>query len=378
MGATFKCQFCGRENEISEALVHQAEEKVRAEEIVKHQAELEKVRLEAESRASVRLKADFDLTFKQLQQSAAEEKERNATLQNQILAVTKELREAHRQKDELHLQMEKQLAVEEEKIRAEALKKSQEENELKFKEYEKKLADTQKALAEAERKSRQGSQQTQGEVLELELEELLKKNFPEDQVREVKKGQRGADVVQEVIDKRGKPCGLILWESKNAQWSQRWLAKLREDQRQAKAHLAVLLMSQPPEELKTFTYQDGVWLSARSLAVPLATSLRYALIRLQYEKTANVGKNEKAEVLFQYITSLEFKQRIEAIVEAFGNLQEEIEKEKRYFNVKWAREEKQLRQVLDHTHGMYGDLQGVVGKSLPEIKTLQLEPENEK
>ena len=163
-----------------------------------------------------------------------------------------------------------------------------------------------------------------------------------------------------------------LWESKNAEWSNGWISKLKEDQRQAKADLAVLVSVKLPEGVESFAYRDGVWIVSWKHFIPLSWSLRYNLVSLHNERQSSEGKDEKMKILYQYLTGTEFRNRVEGIVDAFTNLQEELEKEKRYFNVKWARQEKEIRKVVDHTHGMYGDLQAVIGKSLPEIKTLEL------
>jgi hypothetical protein len=373
MNNTIKCKHCGKEIEISEALQHKIEEQVLAIQKEKHQQELAKVKRQAEQEAVQKLQKDFETKIQNLEKEKEEEKERSKKFLKELSTLNEEMRKLRRRDEERELEMVKRLSEEEGVIRQEAKKKAFEEHELKDREREKQLADVRKANEELKRKLEQGSQQTQGEALELELEEVLKKAFPADKITEVKKGQRGADVIQEVLDKKGKSCGAILWESKNAKWSSGWITKLKEDQRWAKAHLAVLLVSNPPEGLRAFTYKSGIWITTRKMIIPLAQALRFDLIRLNYERLSNVGKNEKMEILYQYITSMEFKHRIEAIVEAFGGLQEEMEREKRYFQTKWARQDKQLRKIIDHTQGMYGDLEATVGKSLPGIKTLQID-----
>lgn len=361
MKNTIKCPYCHKNIEISEALKHKIEEQVVATLEAEHKADIEEVKKKTGEEVS-----------KKIGKELVDEKERNEKLLKQLEELTDELRKLRRKDEERALEMKKTLLEEEEKIRREAREKAGEEHELKDKEKDKKLADTLKQLEDLKKKMQQGSQQTQGEVLELEIEEILKKEFPADTIEEIKKGQRGADIFQRVIDKRGRSCGTILWESKNAQWSNSWIGKLKEDQRQAKADLAVLVVTDPPNDLDTFEYKHGVWIVVRKMIVPLALALRFDLVRINFEKLANVGKNEKTEILYRYITSTEFKHRIDAIVEAFGELQNEMEREKRWFQTKWARQEKQLRKVIDHTHGMHGDLQGVIGKSLPDIKTLKL------
>lgn len=338
-----------------------------------HEQELEETKKQIAEKAKIEAQERVTKELKDREDQIAQLKKRAEEAEEEELKVRKEKRELEESKRKFELEKQRQLDEERNKIRDQALKEAQENHELKDKEKDKMIDDLKKSLADAQRKALQGSQQTQGEVLELEIEDILTKEFPTDSIEKVKKGQRGADVLQRVIDKKGKDCGTILWESKNAQWSNQWIGKLKDDQRAAKAYLVVLVVTDPPEKLEAFAFRDGVWIVVRKMIVPLALALRFDLVRLNYEKLSNVGKNEKMEVLYQYITSMEFAHRIEAIIEAFGGFQAEMEREKRWFQSKWARQEKQLRKVMDHTHGMYGDLQGVVGKSLPDIKTLQLE-----
>ena len=175
-----------------------------------------------------------------------------------------------------------------------------------------------------------------------------------------------------MVDKLNRKCGSILWESKNAKWSDGWIEKLKEDQRQAKADLAVLVSVNLPEGINTFNFVKGVWICSWTSFIPLALALRFNLINIYFEKQNAVNVDEKMKVLYEYLTGNEFKLRVEGIVESFSVLQDDIEREKRWFSSKWARQEKEIRKVIDHTHGMYGDLQGVTGRALPEIKSLEL------
>ncbi|KKR73677.1 MAG: hypothetical protein UU16_C0016G0020 [Candidatus Woesebacteria bacterium GW2011_GWA2_40_7] len=350
MKNTIKCPHCGKEFEATEALKHEIEEQVSQTLLSKHKEELEEVKRKSEE----------------------ETKERVEKLTNQISELLDEIKKLREKDEEREIQMKKRLMDEEERIKVEVRQKADEEHKLKDLEKENKLQQALDQIESLKTKIQQGSQQTQGETLELELETKLREEFPTDKILEVKKGQRGADVEQEVVDKLGRSCGKILWESKNAEWSNGWISKLKEDQRQAKADLAVLVTVNLPEGVDSFAYRDGVWIVSWKHFIPLSWSLRFNLVSLFHERTSSEGKDEKMKILYQYLTGTEFKNRVEGIVDAFSNLQEELEKEKRYFNVKWARQEKEIRKVIDHTHGMYGDLQGVIGKSLPEIKSLEL------
>lgn len=344
MANTIKCKNCGTVIDVGEQLAHDIKESVVLEERKKAQNEVDEVR------------------------------RKFTTDMSKLLDEIKTLREKDEMRD---IEMKKKLLESEETIRNEARRKAEEEHQLKDVEKEKLINDLKKSLEDAQKKATQGSQQTQGETLELTLETKLKAEFPNDEIEEVKKGIRGADLTQTVIDKLNRKCGSILWESKNAKWSDGWIEKLKEDQRQAKADLAVLVSVNLPEGINTFNFIRGVWVCSWTSFVPLALALRFNLINIYFEKQNAVGVDEKMKVLYEYLTGNEFKHRVEGIVEAFGTLQEDIEREKRWFSSKWARQEKEIRKVIDHTHGMYGDLQGVTGRALPEIKSLEIGDGNE-
>lgn len=372
---TITCKKCGSEIEISEALTHQIEEQVLASINVKHKEELAAARKEAEELVNKKVEEQFAMKMKALSKENEEEKERNKKLTGQLDELLEQMRELKRKDGDREIEMKKKLMEEEEKIRQNAVKQTTEEFRLKDMEKDKKLTDALKQIEELKTKMQQGSQQTQGEVLELELEKVLKREFPTDNLIEVKKGERGADIIHEIVDKLGRKCGTILWETKNAKWAAEWISKLKEDQRNKRADLAVLVTINKPENLDSFTYKDGVWLTTWEAVVPLAFALRFNIISVYHEKSSSEGRKEKMDIMYQYLMGVEFRHRVEAIVEGFSNMQQELEREKRWFSAKWSRQEKEIRKVLDNTHGMYGDLQGIIGRSLPDIKTLEL-PDN--
>jgi hypothetical protein len=196
--------------------------------------------------------------------------------------------------------------------------------------------------------------------------------FIHDAIEPVPKGIRGADVIQKVRNAAGKDCGQIIWEVKNTKnWSEGWIQKLKEDQREIHADVAIIISKALPDDVKAFAPRDGVWVCSMNLAIPLARIIRDKLEAIAREKGLAVGKNDKMEILYQYLTGVQFKQRIEAIVKAFSILGGDIEKEKRYFAKKWATQEKQIEMVMAQTIGVYGDIDGMV--SLPKIPTLELE-----
>jgi hypothetical protein len=369
---TIKCPKCGAEVEITEALKRQLEEQIISSLETKHKADIEEIKKQVAAEAGKEALEKYEFRLATLQKEKDGEAERSKKLTYQIDGLLEEIRKLREKDEDREIEMKKKLLEEEARIGEQVRKKAEQEHQLKDLEKDKIISDLKKALEEAQRKASQGSQQTQGETLEIEVESRLKAEFPADKISEIKKGQRGADILQEVVDKLGRSCGAILWESKNAQWANEWIVKLREDQRQAKANLAVLVTANLPEGIESFAYREGIWVASWKHFIPHSWVLRFYLVSLYRERQVNEGRDEKMKILYQYLTGTEFKLRVEGIVEAFSNLQEELEKEKRYFSIKWARQEKEIRKVIDQTHGMYGDLQGVIGKSLPEIKMLEL------
>lgn len=372
---TIICPKCHTEIPVEDALSHVAEERAEKKYAAKYEVDTQKLKEVAETEARSKVRGEFDLALKKFEDESKEEKSRNKQFQDQILELSKQLRETKRNADDQKMEMQKKLAEEENMIRQEAIKKAEEEHRYKDLEHEKKLQDALKSNEELKRKLEQGSQQTQGEVLELELEALLRSEFPSDEITEVAKGVRGADITQQVIDTYGRKCGIILWESKNAKWSNDWIAKLKEDQQRAKAQTAVLVSLSLPEGMNNFTFnkEKKIWITNRASVVGLAWAIRINIGQLYSAKIAGVGKSEKMEVLYNYLTGPEFVHRVEAIVGAFNNLKTDLDKEKKWFTSKWARQEKEIEKIIGNTQGMYGDLQGVTDRSLPEIKALELE-----
>ena len=188
------------------------------------------------------------------------------------------------------------------------------------------------------------------------------------------KGEYGGDVLQRVVSAGGQACGTILWESKRTKnWSDGWLVKLREDQRTAKAEIAVIVSQVLPKGVETFDLVDGVWVTHPRAALPVAIILRQTLLEVALARQASEGQQTKTEMVYQYLTGPRFRHRVEAIVEAFSTMQEDLDKERKAIMKQWAKREEQIERVMEATVGMYGDLQGIAGKSLQEIEGLELQ-----
>ena len=222
-------------------------------------------------------------------------------------------------------------------------------------------------------KAEQGSQRSQGEALELELEELLRNRFPMDHIEPVAKGEMGADVVQQVNGAIGQGAGIILWESKRTKaWSDGWLAKLRDDQRRCNADIALIISSTLPKHVEHFDLIDGVWVAHPKYALPVAVALRQTLIEVTSSRLVQQGQQTKMEQVYHYLTGTKFRQRVDAVVEKFNDMREDLDKERKFMSRLWTKRETQILAVIESTVGMVGDLQAIAGKAMPEIPSLDV------
>jgi hypothetical protein len=323
--------------------------------------------------ATKKARASLSLEFQDMQAQLTETKDKLTQAQQSELELRKKQRELEEQKRELEVTVQRRMDEEREKIRETAKRETIQERDLKDAEKDKVIGDLNKQIEELRRKSEQASQQLQGEVLELELEGLLRQQFPFDEITPVPKGIHGGDVLQTVRDNAGTACGTILWESKRTKsWSDSWLPKLRDDQRAAKAQIAIVISIELPKDVTTFRFVDGVWVSSRACSLSLASALRAGLLEVAAAKRAAEGRHDKMEFLYGYLSGQEFRHRVEGIVEAFTTLREDLETEKRAIQKSWAKREKQLERAVVCTSGMYGDLHGIIGKSLPQIELLEM------
>lgn len=283
-------------------------------------------------------------------------------------------RELEDQKRELDLTIERRVSEGLGAAREVARREAEDALKLKVAEKDQTIASMQSKIEELKRRAEQGSQQLQGEVQELELEAMLRTKFPFDLIEPVPKGEFGGDALQRVNSASGQPCGSLLWEFKRTRhWSDGWLSKLREDQRAARADVAVLVSQALPRGLETFDVIDGVWVCAPRAALPVATVLRHSLQQVALARAAGEGLHTKTELVYQYLTGPRFRQRVEAIVEAFSSMREDLDRERKAIHKQWAKREAQIERVMGATVGMVGDLQGIAGKSIQEIEGLSFE-----
>ncbi len=319
-----------------------------------------------------------DIAMAQQEKSATEAalKDRDAKLaeaRKHELELRQDRQRLQEEKEQFELEKQRAIDAERAKIRESAQKDADEHARLKIAEKDKTITDLQTKLQDALRKAEQGSQQLQGEIQELELEAILREKFPRDTIEPVAKGEHGGDVLHRVFGPSGQPCGTILWESKRTKnWSDSWLAKVREDMRAAGAEVAIVASHVLPKDTDTFGLIDGVWVTSFKCAIPVAVALRHTLIEIAATRTAGEGQQTKMEMVYQYLTGPRFRHRVQAIVEKFTDMHEDLDRERKTMTRLWAKREEQIRGVIESTAGMYGDLQGIAGKTLQEIEGLDL------
>lgn len=383
----FQKKLAARDAEFAnkaDELARQHDELVKARESVDEQI---KQRLQAErsqvvateaKRAREQMASEFEAVKQQLAESERLLETRNVKLaeaqqaQAETLRKQRELDERTR---ELEITIEKRVQASQAELVAKARQDAADELKSQVSQKDTQIESLGRTVEELKRKLDQGSQQTQGEAFELELENLLRGTFPLDLIEPVAKGETGGDIVHTVNAQSGAPSGVILWELKNTKnWSDTWLPKLRDNKRAVKADVALIISSALPKGVETFDLVDGVYVAHPRCAVPVALTLRQGLLELANARTAQLGQQSKAEQVYQYLTGSRFKQRVEAIVERFRDMREDIDKERRFMMKAWAKREAQVCAMVDSTVGMVGDLHGIMGQAMPEIAAIDDPP----
>lgn len=340
-------------------------EKVSAEVKNRESELLEKARAEAEKENS---------TAKHAMQNELNQKTEQIKELRTIEAENEKLkREKNEQEATITATKEKEfnakLAAAEERIS----KNADEKHEMKHRENEKQNEDLRKLIEEMKRKQEQGSVQLQGEVQELAIEEWLRAQFPHDEIKAIKSGERGADCLQIVNTEYRRNCGTIYYESKRTKsFSAEWISKLKDDMRDREANVGVLVTEAMPPDMERADVRDGVWICSFSEFKILCVALRSHITQLSDAIGIQENKGEKTAMLYDYLTGGEFVSRFEAIVENFRDEQEELEKEKRATITRWNRREKRLKKVLINAASMYGSIQGIAGNAIQSVPLLEL------
>lgn len=389
--ATIKCPKCGETIEISQAMSHDIEKELKK----KYDKEIEAVKQNSERKLKLKdnefetklnkekkvleakIKKETEntqrLEINDIKEQLEEKTSQLKTAEQKELELRKQQRKLEDDKKSFELKMNRRLDTERQQIAEKSTKEAEENHRLKNAEKDKQLSDMRKQIEDLKRKAEQASQKTQGEVLELELEQTLKDEFQFDDIDPISSGVRGADIVQTVKTQSGRICGKILWETKRTRiWSEAWIEKMKGDQRKEKADLAIIVSEALPKGFHHFRQIQGVWITDIPSALSLALALRVVLVQVAKTKEIQTGKEEKKEIVYNYLTGPEFRNRIQAIMEAFVGMKKDLDSEKRVIEKQWAKRDKQIEKVVLNIAGMHGDLEGIAGTSLPAIKMLEL------
>ncbi|MCI5969049.1 DUF2130 domain-containing protein [Helicobacter sp.] len=312
----------------------------------------------------------LNITQKELQEKSNQVKELNATK----IEIERLKREKSEMESKIKAQAQEQLTLQMQAFKEKTQQEMESQHLLRLKEKDKQLEDLQKQLQGAQRKATLGSQQLQGEVQELAIEEYLQAQFPFDSITEIKKGQSGGDCVQIVHTREMQNCGILYYESKRTKHFQReWIEKLKNDMRANGADIGVLVTETLPKEWERMGLLDGVWVCRFEEFKALALVLRESVIKVFLAKKTTENKQDKMQMLYGYLTSSEFKLQIEAIVEGFTQMQADLEKEKNAMQKLWKQREKQIQKVLESSINLYGALKGIAGNAISNIKALELD-----
>jgi hypothetical protein len=311
--------------------------------------------------------------LKHLQATLKQREEKLAEAQKQQAEFLAKQRALEDEKREMQLTIQKGIDAGLESVRAKSTAEAEEKLRLQVSERDEKIAGMARQIDELRRKAEQGSQQLQGEVLELDFERELASFFPIDVIEPVAKGELGADLLQRVYTQQGQLAGTIIWEAKRTKrWSDDWLAKLRDDQRSAHADVAVLSSVALPKGVETFDLVDGIYVVHPRAAMPLATMLRQSILEIARIRVSQQGQATKVEQMYGYLTGSVFKHRIEALIESYSAIRSGFDAEKRALQQQWKKREKQLDMMLEATTSMFGEMQAIAGKDLAALPGFEL------
>lgn len=407
------CPKCGEEINVNDVLHHQVEEQLKkqyndeltkekekyeskASELSKEQEKLNEEKRQQDKQIADKVNAGLkqkEIELKEKYKTEASEEQSDAMnllrkeLEEksgkikELNKATAELEKVKREKKELadsiKAETEKEFSQKLDAEKKRIQKEEQDKNELKKKELEKKLEDQKRLTEEMKRKQEQGSMQIQGEVQELVIEEWLSNQFPLDTVEEIKKGERGGDCVQTVNTRTYQNCGTIYYESKRTKaFQQNWIEKFKADMLEKKTDIGVLVTEAMPLGMERFGLKDGIWICSFEEFKGLCTVLRESIIKISATITTRDNKGNKMGMLYDFLTSNEFRLQIETIVEGFSQMQTDLITEKRAMTKIWSKREKQIEKVISNTVGMYGSIKGIAGNAIQSIQLLEL-PSND-
>jgi len=381
MTTEIKCPNCGTEFELNESLKNEVEKELRGKMMdwqKKKEDEFEKQRTALINDTLRKATDDTVVKIKALEEESRIKTQQLQTLQKKELDLLRDKNALEEKQKNMEVEIEKRFLEKRKEIEESAIKKEQEIFDLKTKEYKLQMEQQQKLIEELKRKSEQGSMQLQGESQELLLEEILQSYFPFDIIEEVEKGVEGADCIQVIRNNSDTICGKIIYESKRTKaWSNGWIDKLKADMRNSGSDVAILVTQVFPKDMEKFGEKDGVWICTFNEVSSVAQLLRNGIIKIYEAQKSQENKGDKMQLLYNYLTGIEFRGQMESIVEGFMAMKQSIMKERIQMEKLWKEREKQLEKVLLSTSGLYGSVKGIAGAGVSNIPLLDGSDENE-
>ena len=381
MTTEIKCPNCGTEFELNESLKNEVEKELRGKMMdwqKKKEDEYEKQKTALINDTLRKATDDTLVKIKALEEESRIKTQQLQTLQKKELDLLRDKNALEEKQKNMEIEIEKRFLEKRKEIEESAIKKEQEIFDLKTKEYKLQMEQQQKLIEELKRKSEQGSMQLQGESQELLLEEILQSYFPFDIIEEVEKGVEGADCIQVIRNNSDTICGKIIYESKRTKaWSNGWIDKLKADMRNSGSDVAILVTQVFPKDMEKFGEKDGVWICTFNEVSSVAQLLRNGIIKIYEAQKSQENKGDKMQLLYNYLTGIEFRGQMESIVEGFMAMKQSIMKERIQMEKLWKEREKQLEKVLLSTSGLYGSVKGIAGAGVSNIPLLDGSDENE-
>jgi hypothetical protein len=351
------------------------EKKLRENELFQDRVDskLKEERKVIEEKLKIKLQADQADQFKSLQDELNQKSEQVKELNASKAEIERLKREKDEVKSQVEAEAQKQLTVAIQSERDKIKKSEEEKTELVILELKKQLEDQKRLTEEMKRKQEQGSMQLQGEVQELAIEDWLATSFPLDTIDEIKKGARGGDCIQIVNTREIQNCGTIYYESKRTKdFQPSWIQKFKADIREKGANIGVLVTDVMPSDMQRMGLKDGIWICTFEEFKGLANVLRESIIQLSNAIVSQENRGDKMHLLYDFLTSNQFRMQVEAIVEGFSQLKNDLETEKRSMQRIWKQREKQIEKVITNTIDMYGSIRGIAGNAVQAVRTLEL------
>jgi hypothetical protein len=296
--------------------------------------------------------------------ATAEEKTRKLSeAQEMELALRKANRELRQQVDDQNLAQQR----ERDELDAQLREEYEQANAVRLKEKEDHIERLGAQIAELKRKADSQSRLAEGVPNQEVFADLLRHQFPHDDIQVVRRGQAGADVIHVVYSPSGQRWGTIRWECKRAaNWQGEWVDKVTKD---AGDDVGVLVSEVLPAGMKDCGQVGTVWVCNYVAARALAMALRHGLVQVAGYRAANALRQDAEGKVFDYIATGGFAPRVLELCRAIVHMQEQLRKERMAAARLLAQRERELDQCLNSIASLVGELGGVGAEIAPELRS---------